>query len=529
MTPQFSKICRLAIFPLLILVAWFALVRYTFNTKPDLNGDNIHYYIYASSMASGHGYADLSAPGAPATSNFPPGYPLLMTPLRMITDSIVAQKWLNEIFVLGAILLLYFALLRMGLPMGIAFTAAFAGLFCPRLLHFSTMMMSEASFLFTSMLALYAMVRMAEDESSWYSELRRPWLYVMIIAVVLTYHIRTQGLALIAGVLFCLLVRRRWGALLTTAGGFVLGCLPWIVRNRLLGLNGNRYMDMIMVANPWRPEAGTLSLGEFVARFFGTMKMLLFSAIPNTVIPYVDVNPDQPVYTVGLYVLGVILLAFMLYGCYRVGKQGWMLFGYVGATICLISMFSTPSGNRYITSLLPLLQALLLIGVWGLLTWLIQRRWPSVQFPAYALLLLLLLARPALEFEHKVSTQKYPVQYQQFFRIGRQLKTATPEGTVICSRKPQMMYMYSRRPGVYYKFTTNAEELILDLVDKQVDVVILDALGYSSTGLYLYPAMQRYPQYFPRVLMRYDDTHMYVLSFDRERAQRELARGVPQD
>ena len=81
-----------------LVLVWALLASKTFNPKPDLNGDNFYYYIYATSLATGHGYSDLSTPSMGATSNFPPGYPLLMTPLRFITDSVVAQKWLNEVF-----------------------------------------------------------------------------------------------------------------------------------------------------------------------------------------------------------------------------------------------------------------------------------------------------------------------------------------------------------------------------------------------------------------------------------------------
>ena len=287
---------KYVLYPLLIFVSWLGIARYTFNEKPDLNGDNFSYYIYASSLASGQGYCDLSAPGSPATNGFPPGYPLLMTPLRMITDSYVAQKWLNEVFVLLALLLLYFGLMRTGLPMVISFVAAVSGAFLPRLFHFSTMMMSEASFLLTSVVVLYCLIRMAEHEESWWEELRHPWLYLMIVAVIINYHIRTQGLAMIAGVTLALLIRKRWASVGVTVIGFVLGALPWKLRNAALGLNGNRYIDAMMQANPWRPEEGTLTVAEMIHRFFDTLQMLLFQAIPNTVFPFFSTNPDQPAY-----------------------------------------------------------------------------------------------------------------------------------------------------------------------------------------------------------------------------------------
>ncbi len=78
-----------------------------------------------------------------------------------------------------------------------------------------------------------------------------------------------------------------------------------------------------------------------------------------------------------------------------------------------------------------------------------------------------------------------------------------------------MFYLYSDRPGVVYKFTQDPDELLNDLVNKQVDYVILDALGYSSTPHYLFPAIQKYAQYFVPVI-HYEDTHTYLLRFRRE-------------
>ena len=517
-----NNLLRYIVFPVIIVGAWLLLVLYTFNSKPDLNGDNFNYYIYATSLAEGNGYCDLSSPGAPATSNFPPGYPILMTPLRAISDSIVAQKWLNEVFVLASILLLYFSLLALSFPKDVSFVASVSGLFSPRLLHFSSMMMSEASFLFMSMLVFYALVQLNRSADKWWSELRSPWLYVLLLALIFTYHIRTQGVALVAAVFLVLLVQRRWAALSTTIVGFVLGCLPWMLRNRALGLNGNRYLDSIMVANPWRPEMGQIGLDEVATRFFDTLRMLIFNAFPSTVLPFAKLNCDEPTYTWYIYLLGAVMVAIMLLGAWQLKRQRWFAIGYIAATLDVISIFSTPSGNRYITSVLPFLTAFLLIGLWYGLSWLLQRKWKTTSFPACILLVLLFLSKTGLQEEHQFAQHKYPVPYKQFINIGKAVKQNMPSSTIVCSRKPQMFYLYSQCPGVIYQYTNDARALITDLVNKKVDLVVVDALGYSSTYRYLIPAIQQYPQFFPRALMHYENSGTYLLEFDRDRAIAEL-------
>ncbi|MBQ7279437.1 MAG: hypothetical protein IJR13_01760 [Bacteroidales bacterium] len=529
------------VLPAILLVAWWMLASKTFNSKPDLNGDNFCYYTYATAMATGHGYADLSSPGNPPTANFPPGYPLLMLPLRLITDSIVAQKWLNEIFVLLGVILLFFTLIRLGLRWDISFAAAFAGLFCPRLWHFSTMMMSEASFFFTSALVFYSLARLLADKTddskkTWWSDVKNPWLWVMIAVLLLNYHIRTQGLALVAAIVLALLIARRWTALGTTVAGFLIGYLPYSLRNKALGLNGTRYIDTIMLANPFRPEEGTLTIGQVVDRFFDTLQMLVFHAIPNTVYPFLDLNCDQPSYTFSIYLVGALVLAVILVGFWSMGKLRWGMAAYLFATLGLISIFSTPSGNRYITSLLPILTAGLFCGLWQIILWLLKAtKYKKELFSGAALLLCLLLFTPSnsifgtkrvkvsdgIKYEQMQSKQKFPANYIDFFDIARELKASAPDDAVVCSRKPQMFWMYSNLPGVGFKWSSDTDEVMADLIEKKVDYVVLENLGYSQTGLYLFPTIQKYQRYFP-IVSRRDNTHTYLLQFNREQAMAEL-------
>ena len=108
-------------------IALFAIFTisfsYIFDSKLNLNGDNCYYFANATSLARGDGYADMF--GKP-TTNFPPGYPLLMAPLRMVTDSIVAQKILNGVFLFVGVMLLFSTIVRAGFKRSLAFLACSA-------------------------------------------------------------------------------------------------------------------------------------------------------------------------------------------------------------------------------------------------------------------------------------------------------------------------------------------------------------------------------------------------------------------
>ena len=62
-----------------------------------MNGDTSQYYIYATSLAQGEGYTELGTLGHPPTNGFPPGYPLLMAPLRAIDTQHCSPKIQNGV------------------------------------------------------------------------------------------------------------------------------------------------------------------------------------------------------------------------------------------------------------------------------------------------------------------------------------------------------------------------------------------------------------------------------------------------
>lgn len=521
-------------FPALLVLLGMLLAKYTFNVNADLNGDNYNYYIYATSLAQGQGYCDLSKPNLDPTNNFPPGYPLIMTPLRLVTDSIVAQKVLNEGLLIVGILLAYLTLLRLGMRRSYAFALAGAGMACPRVFHFSTMMMSESSFFMTSMLVMYALVRMHDETKmegkAWAPSkikpiLSDPWLYVMLSALVLNYHIRTQGLALVAAVFCFLFVCRRWYTFAASAVAFVLGCLPWMIRNSLQGLNGNRYVDAMMTVNPWRPEEGTLTMGDFIARFFSTLKMLIFQAIPNSIPPFLEVDYKADL-SVACICLGSALLIFIVIGFWRMKQVRWFALAYLAATLGLISLFSTPSENRYLTTVLPLLTTGAFLGLAWTLEQLLRLAMPKMSFHPLWLCLLFLTSISGFKEEHAISTQRTHPVYEQFFAMGKAMDKAVrrhqiPADAVVCSRKPNMFYMYSHLRGITYKFTKDDRELISHLVENNVDYVVVDNLGFSSTQLYLYPAIEMHQDLFPKIVIKQERVGNFLLWFDREEARKQ--------
>ena len=98
-----NRLLYLAGLTLLFVLAF----SYIFDEKLDMNGDNCTYYMLSTSIAGGHGYADITNAAHNPSNVFPPGYPLLMSVVRFFTDSFFPQKVLNGLFLWGSALLLF--------------------------------------------------------------------------------------------------------------------------------------------------------------------------------------------------------------------------------------------------------------------------------------------------------------------------------------------------------------------------------------------------------------------------------------
>lgn len=213
-----------------------AVFAYTFKPALDMNGDTSQYYIYATSLAQGEGYTELGTLGHPPTNGFPPGYPLIMAPIRALTDSIIAQKILNGFMLFGAAALL-FLFLRRVVSQQLALTVVIVALLNYRVLQFATIMMSETSYLLFSALAIYLLYLFdnSEEKGIWW---KNPYFYLLILVAGYGYMIRTQGITLIVGIAIWMLCVRKWWQTAGFAAGFVITTLPWAIRNRLAGLGG---------------------------------------------------------------------------------------------------------------------------------------------------------------------------------------------------------------------------------------------------------------------------------------------------
>ncbi|PSQ75627.1 MAG: hypothetical protein BRD35_08550 [Bacteroidetes bacterium QH_7_62_13] len=513
---EYKSIIILAI----LCLSFSASFYYVFDQKVDLNGDNAKYYLLAESIAEGKGYVSVYSPGEPPTSIYPPGYPVLMSPVMMFTESVSAQKVLNGIFLLLSGILLFFVSREVTGNDVLSGVVSLSTLLNVHLLKFASMMMSEASFILFSLLSVFLLAKSSRDQP-W----RDGYFYLFLLTLSFAFHIRTQGIALVGGVLFYYLCTRQWSHLSLTSVGFVLLALPWRIRNRVQDLGSSRYLDELMKVNPWRPEKGEVSIAGLFDRFLEQGGMLVAKGIPDSAFNFITADYQKDI-LLQEWGIGLLVLSAMMYGFWRLKKYNLFFFGYFLAVFVIVATWSAPVDNRYLITFIPFMHLGIFYGVYVAGREMLERanvRASGRRVVQGGLLVVALLMIPGLNDLHAKANRAYPRAYYNYFQVANELgQKQGCRNTLVSCRKPALFYLFSNCHTTRYTSSTDATKVISDMVEKGVDYVVLAQLGYSSTSRYLYPAIQKNKDLFAPVMQK-KEPNTYVLKFNRDLARERVS------
>ena len=131
----------------------------SFDRKVHLGGDNAGYYIYGKSIAKGEGYKAIHTKDKVRANHFPPGYPaLIAVVMKTFSGKIDTIKSANGFFMWAALFALFFLFRALTKNIHLSFVACMLTLLNFHMLEYSTIMMSEISFVLFSVLSLLLFV-----------------------------------------------------------------------------------------------------------------------------------------------------------------------------------------------------------------------------------------------------------------------------------------------------------------------------------------------------------------------------------
>jgi len=225
---QLSLRTRKYIIPILVTVS-AVLASLRFNSlQIGTSYDDAHYIILAESLSSGQGYELINFPNPQIERAFPPGWPILLTPLTFLFQgNYTVLKLFSLVLWLASILLIYKLLSRQIESPGREIVAGLIAI-NPLLVGTSVTVMSESAYLFFSLLALFVVVINSERMAGSTNSIGTGNPALLITASTLIFYtqlIRTIGISLFIAFVLYLILNRRFREVTIPIIIFIIGTL----------------------------------------------------------------------------------------------------------------------------------------------------------------------------------------------------------------------------------------------------------------------------------------------------------------
>lgn len=485
---------------LLIVVGY--TYAYIFDAKLFLGGDNANYYVLAKSLANGEGYTNFHMPGMRPANHFPPGYSFIMSlVMRLGIDSINAMKILNGVLLFCFSLTFFKLSSKLTKNTLLSFVVTCLVLLNKHILEYSTIMMSEISFLLFSTLSVLLFLKVKSDNY----KLKSIWFILLILAVTSSIYIRTQGITLVCAFAVMTIIEKKYLFFSVTLIGIFLLLAPWQMRSSNLG--GNAYTKQLLKVNPYSPDSPKMDFSHWVKRFGKNTKRYVSKEIPTSMFPsvqvkYVNAQTGKLIpSTLKNWLIGIFSIILVILGIWHCKKYRLLMYAFFVSTLGILLLWPDVwFGVRFFIPLIPFSILFFILGIYFLLGLIIKKK-QVLNSPKIAIafsLFALVNVKPIQQLKQKKEGKNAP-NWENFLDVAEWSRKNLKEDAVITSRKPTIFYVKSRRKVSGFPSTPNRNE-VLDYFDENgITHVVLEQLGFQQTAKYLAPVVQAENQKFKLV------------------------------
>jgi hypothetical protein len=466
----------------IVLVSLVVGAIYVFSFAPKISGtDDAAYMVAAKALATGHGFSKINLVGDPPETYYPPGFPILLTPIMLLfpesPENIVPLMLVPMLFGIVSVPLIYLYLVHEEgdklAPFFMLAIAFLVGINWVWIRYIGHTLLSEMAYVVCSISALWAVHR--------YEASNRALHLRLLVAGVLAlsaFYIRTVGLTLLLGSVIYLFLKRKPGKALLLGVLCLLGVAPWLFRNYQISASplGHEYRnilvmsyaDTFMMRDWYRPDLGSVqSVSEVVARIFSNTWGHATWNVPYVLFPaLVGERVTNGLASMGLgWIPGMagilmsigIIIGYLCAVRWRLSPLDVYVPLYVG-----MILFTPWVNPRNLVPILPFLLLYLALGILSVIKWLV--RW--------------------LRLDRLTQAEVFAILLVFLFFTASQLW---------CDRANLRVGANYRNQGLYYYPEEASMEEVSEWIKRHVpdDAVVL--FTSSSDKLYLYTGRQGHP------------------------------------
>ncbi|MFN8383848.1 MAG: hypothetical protein U0V02_18060 [Anaerolineales bacterium] len=465
------------ILPILVIIsAVLGVLRFN-SLQLGTSYDDAHYIILAESLSSGQGYELINFPRPQIERAFPPGWPILLTPLTFLFPSNYSVlKLLSLGLWLASILLIYKLFSKRIASPHLEIITGLAAL-NPLLVGTSVTVMSESAYLFFSLLALNFFDMWNER-----SENKKDWLIVLVaILAIYTQLIRTIGISLAIGLLVYYLLTRRWREAGVTTGVFIAGVLlqTWINLR-----NGGS-----VVSSGYQSQVFNGSIVEKIGQMWSNVLGYFDKILAGSLIPIFGprVTDFWETYSVGALpeLVNIVILLLVVFGLVLSIKKFHVMDVYVAVYILGILAFWNPDVGsvkaRFLIPILPFLYFYLVQGI----AWVTEKSTRNrnnygrrVEALVIGGIALALLVRNVQDWQNPVMNQMTDIS------IGTNwLAENAPSDSIVMVNEPVPAYVQVKRKTI--GFPKAGQDLESYLNNQGIDYIVVSPKLQSPRSVVL--------------------------------------------
>jgi 4-amino-4-deoxy-L-arabinose transferase-like glycosyltransferase len=454
--------------------------------------DEGNYIVTARSIASGQGYSQISHPDAPPESKYPPGFPVILSPLALLfPDSLTALRIPALLFTLAS-LPVWFAVLRRRLPFPLAILAILAVATNHYVVLHSAAVMSEAAFLFFSGLLFMVVDRLPDRSRSTFAK-----GFAISAILVILYFLRTIGVVFVPATVIYLLLRRQFRLAGLVVCLFAIPFAAWGYRNITVtqSLVAPSYAQELTMDNN-QGDASLTGIEGLLRRVGFTASHYTWYVVPESL----SLNPkgewppnalvrisDQ----VGISwlpgFLGGIVTSVIILGPLVRLRRGEEFVPLIVVFYFGSLLLWTWSAPRFVHPLSPLIYLAIIDGCRLLLSRLRVLWGTRVNTYGFLVVILVGLTLMNLTREIRILVDNERSRTWQFTVGSEWLAENLPEDAVVMTEKPLLRYLFAKRKMIDYPVLSEDRRLTADdILRSRADHVLIapPAPALRSTGHY---------------------------------------------